>query len=78
MSCRTSTNQMTGAHLRAIVSAELRAERDLDYILAKGEEPTGPRAQRARSKLIVARTERIVAEHLLAGHLIDPDGGDDE
>jgi hypothetical protein len=34
-----------------------------------------PSVCRARGKLIEARTERRMAEHLIAGHLLDIEGG---
>ena len=79
------SNQLDPRHLRGILERELRAERayaeararalleldDVDIAASSARATLTPKVGRAWRKLADARIERAMAEHLLAGHLLE-------
>jgi hypothetical protein len=69
------------AEATALLHSLNELQHDLDYWAEHGLAPLGvqasaslePKVIRARRKLAEARVERAMAEHLLAGHLLDPE-----
>jgi hypothetical protein len=80
----SSSNQLAAKHLRGIYEREAYAQRNYDEAFAQAlldgsgsdaEATLKPAVCRARRKLAEARIERIMAGHLLAGHLLDTEAG---